>query len=301
MSPKTEQDVDTLARKGTPKVLAFHVLQGFNYVLACAFFAYLALHGSEAKPEIVSKLWMKLEDPPLNPLERTLLAMFWLSPFCIGLGYLVLRDHLESVYGSFLTAFMGGTLTFRLLLTPAQYLTLIIVPVDFGGILYKTLLLRNKETGQAIPKSARRFLWNVPEKKERPAIFKLMEAESYAFAAYAYALSFASTDVLLPGSVGSRVAPFSKIFFVTQAVIFVFVVPALRQGKRNALLVLAANKLIVCTLLFKAIFLDGLIAPNPLYFLVLIPYLISLAVELEIVAGYHVLARVKKWAEKKQN
>ena len=59
MSPKTEQDVDTLARKGTPKVLAFHVLQGFNYVLACAFFAYLALHGSEAKPEIGRALMMQ--------------------------------------------------------------------------------------------------------------------------------------------------------------------------------------------------------------------------------------------------
>ena len=299
MSPKTEQDVDTLASKDTPKVLAFHVLQGFNYVLACAFFAYLALHGSEAKPEIVSKLWMKLEDPPLNPLERTLLAMFWLSPFCIGLGYILLAKHLESVYGSFLTAFMGGTLTFRVLLTPAQYLTLIIVPVDFGGLLYKLSLFR--EEFWAIPKHHRRFLWNVPEKKDRSMLSRLLELESYAFAAYAYALSFASTDVLLPGSVGSRVAPFPKIFFVTQAVIFVFVVPALRQGKRNALLVLAANKLIVCTLLSKAIFLDGLIAPNPLYFLVLIPYLVSLVVELQIVAGYHVLARAKKVAEKKQN
>ena len=176
------KDPDELAKTQPSKLKKFHVLQGFNYVLACAFFAYLALHGSEAKPEIVSKLWMKLEDPPLNPLERTLLAMFWLSPFCIGLGYILLAKHLESVYGSFLTAFMGGTLTFRVLLTPAQNLTLIIVPVDFGGLLYKLSLFR--EEFWAIPKHHRRFLWNVPEKKERPAIFKLIEAESYACLLY---------------------------------------------------------------------------------------------------------------------
>ena len=279
MSPKTEQDVDTLARKGTPKVLAFHVLQGFNYVLACAFFAYLALHGSEAKPEIVSKLWMKLEDPPLNPLERTLLAMFWLSPFCIGLGYILLAKHLESVYGSFLTAFMGGTLTFRVLLTPAQYLTLIIVPVDFGGLLYKLSLFR--EEFWAIPKHHRRFLWNVPEKKDRSMLSRLLELESYAFAAYAYALSFASTDVLLPGSVGSRVSPFSKIFFVTQAVIFVFAVPGLRQGKVQSNIILIVNKLIVSYFLTKGIFFDNVV-PNAMGVYVLLPYAATLAFELHL-------------------
>ena len=270
-------DVDM--RTETPKLIKFHVLQGLNYVLACAFFAYLAVYGSEAKPSFVSKLWMKLEDPPLNPLERTLLAMFWLCPFCIGLGYISLAKHLESVYGSFLTAFMGGTLTFRVAFTPAQYLTLVIIPVDFGGLLYKLVLFR--EEFWAIPKKARNLLWRVPEKAKRSSLSKLLELESYVFAAYLYALSFVSTDLLLPGYEGSRVAPFSKIFFVTQAVIYVFVVPGLRQGKKAAQYLVFVNKSIVSYFLIKGIFFKGVI-PNTMALWILLPYLATLVLDMHL-------------------
>ena len=270
-------DVDM--RTETPKLIKFHVLQGLNYVLACAFFAYLAVYGSEAKPSFVSKLWMKLEDPPLNPLERTLLAMFWLCPFCIGLGYISLAKHLESVYGSFLTAFMGGTLTFRVAFTPAQYLTLVIIPVDFGGLLYKLLLLKKQD--KLFPKSTKSLLWRVPEKAKRSSLSKLLELESYVFAAYLYALSFVSTDLLLPGYEGSRVAPFSKIFFVTQAVIFVFVVPGLRQGKKAAQYLVFVNKSIVSYFLIKGIFFKGVI-PNTMALWILLPYLATLVLDMHL-------------------
>ncbi|QDZ20234.1 lipoxygenase [Chloropicon primus] len=278
--------VDTIANRGTPKILRFHVLQGFNYLFAGAYFAYLALYGSEAKPHYVSKLWMQLEDPPLNPLERTLLAMFWLCPSCIGLGYLLIPKHLESVYGSFLTMSSGVILAFRLALTPAQYLTLIIFPVDFGGILYKLRLLR--EEFWAIPKESRKILWNVPEAADRSTMSRLLEFECYFFAVYLYVLSFVSTDVLLPGCSGTRVAPFSKIFFGCQAVVFVYVVPGLRQGKNLVAYMLLCNKAIVSCFLIKGIFFDGVI-PNTMGAWVLLPYVTTLAFEFHLLLWKRVM------------
>ena len=277
-----------MAPKPESKLIKFHVLQGLNYVFATALFAYLAIYGADAKPKLVSSLWMTLEDPPLNPLERTLLAMFWLSPFCIGLGYIFLAKHLESVYGSFLTAFMGGTLTFRVFLTPAQYLSLVIVPVDFGGLVYKLALFRDEFW--VVPKEARRLLWKVPDLgKGRSSLSRLLEVEAYIFAVYMYALSFVSTDVLLPGYEGTRVAPFSKIFFVTQAVIFVFAIPGLRHDKKAAGYILLVNRCIVSFFLIKGIFFDKVV-PNAMYLYVLLPYLITLDVEnsirlFEFIAG----------------
>ena len=272
----------TTKAKKSSTLLKFHVLQGFNYVLACAYFAYLALGGSEAKPKMVSKLWMTLEVPPLNPLERILLAMFWLSPFCIGLGYIFLSKHLESVYGSFLTAFMGGALTFRVAFTPAQYLTLIIVPVDFGGMIYKTYLLKKEKS--VIPKSAKQFLWNVPESKDRSALSKLLEIQAYVFALYMEALSYVSTDLLMPGYQGPRVSPFSKIFFVTQAVIFVFCIPALRKGQMIIYRVIAVNKCIVLFFLCKGILFDNIMPGKVMSLLVLVPYMTTLVTELSLFA-----------------
>ncbi|QDZ20236.1 lipoxygenase [Chloropicon primus] len=280
------KDPDHLAKTQSSKLLRFHVLQGFNYLFAGAYFAYLALYGSEAKPHYVSKLWMQLEDPPLNPLERTLLAMFWLCPSCIGLGYLLIPKHLESVYGSFLTMSSGVILAFRLALTPAQYLTLIIFPVDFGGILYKLRLLR--EEFWAIPKESRKILWNVPEAADRSTMSRLLEFECYFFAVYLYVLSFVSTDVLLPGCSGTRVAPFSKIFFGCQAVVFVYVVPGLRQGKNLVAYMLLCNKAIVSCFLIKGIFFDGVI-PNTMGAWVLLPYVTTLAFEFHLLLWKRVM------------
>ena len=272
----------TTKAKKSSTLLKFHVLQGFNYVLACAYFAYLALGGSEAKPKMVSKLWMTLEDPPLNPLERILLAMFWLCPFCIGLGYIFLQKHLETVYGSFLTIFMGVTTTFRLYFTPAQYLNLLIVPVDLGGLIYKLYMFR--EEFYAIPKSARHFLWNVPEMKGRSTQAKQLEIQAYVFALYMYALSYVSTDLLMPGYQGPRVSPFSKIFFVTQAVIFVFCIPALRKGQMIIYRVIAVNKCIVLFFLCKGILFDNIMPGKVMSLLVLVPYMTTLVTELSLFA-----------------
>ena len=99
-------DVDV--KKEMQPLTKFHLLQTANYIVTTLVFINIARNGLDASPKFVSSLWHKLlQGEPHNALEANLATMFWLSPHCIGWIYALMYSHPETVYGTFLTAFMG--------------------------------------------------------------------------------------------------------------------------------------------------------------------------------------------------
>ena len=103
-------------------------------------------------------------------LERTLLAMYWLAPFTVGVAYIAGRNDVAMVYSTFLTMLLALVMQCRMMLSPIAFVLTIVAPVDLGGLLVKYKLLRDDTAGTVIPFKERRFLWNVRSPPKRSAL-----------------------------------------------------------------------------------------------------------------------------------
>ena len=269
-------DVDV--KKEMQPLTKFHLLQAANYIVTTLVFINIARNGLDASPKFVSSLWHKLlQGEPHNALEANLATMFWLSPHCIGWIYALMYSHPETVYGTFLTAFMGALMAARMVATPAQYLINLILPVDGAMLVYKLMLLKGDLL--AIPKSARKLLWNVPASNKRTTLCKFYEIQAYAMATYTFILSWVDADVLMPGYEGPRAPAYLAGFLTVQSVVFLGCVPGLRQGLKSAVFVVTLDKLLMCYIVVKSVYFDGCM-PSTMVLWILIPYLGTLTLEL---------------------
>ena len=89
----------------------FHLVQGLNYVLVCPLLAHLALRGTKSAmvPARLGELYETYATPGdfSGKLERTLLAMYWLAPFTVGVAYIAGRNDVAMVYSTFLTMLLA--------------------------------------------------------------------------------------------------------------------------------------------------------------------------------------------------
>ena len=129
----------------------FHLVQGLNYVLVCPLLAHLALRGTKSAmvPARLGELYETYATPGdfSGKLERTLLAMYWLAPFTVGVAYIAGRNDVAMVYSTFLTMLLALVMQCRMMLSPIAFVLTIVAPVDLGGLLVKYKLLRDDTAG----------------------------------------------------------------------------------------------------------------------------------------------------------
>ena len=265
----------------------FHLVQGLNYVLVCPLLAHLALRGTKNAivPARLGELYETYATPGdfSGKLERTLLAMYWLAPFTVGVAYIAGRNDVAMVYSTFLTMLLALVMQCRMMLSPIAFVLTIVAPVDLGGLLVKYKLLRDDTAGTVIPFKERRFLWNVRSPPKRSAFYAWQETQCYAFASMFIASSFARLETAFPGFAltSGYATSLWKMWLFLQGVTWIGAVAGFRRERKSTLLGTCLNKAIVCFFVTTGIS-EG-IFPFDFHRTFVAPYALSLAFDLACV------------------
>jgi hypothetical protein len=271
----------------------FHAFQGYNYIFACSVLAYLALGGGGTRSlnsplrylEGVYETYVTPADFT-GRMERMLLAMYWLSPFTVGITYIVGRNDVSTVYATFLTMLLALVMQIRIFFSPIAFILSIVTPVDLGGLVYKTMLLLDDKKGTLISMKERKFLWNVRALPERNTFQKWQEVQCYVFASTFIASSYMSPRYSFPEFIPTSgyASSLWQMWLFVQGVTWVGTIAGVRKGRKNALLGACVNRVIVCYFMTAGIS-EG-IFPNAFGVSFVWPYAVTLVLDLSIYLLY---------------
>lgn len=200
----------------------FHFAQGVVYTTCALLLAYVV--GRDDEPHHLYG-WIF---PTLDPVEKHLMTVTWMSVATIGLAYLLTAGHKETMYSA--TVQLGivtGFAIYLLLATPCTFLGILMMASDTSSFFFKAWLI--KKYPQAVPTKHRKLLLAIPRSRAH-ALHRRKETLVLLKGMYYFAMAVLAASYFAPLS-GNYSRGLASAFFFSQFILAFHCFPSIRTGK----------------------------------------------------------------------